>query len=100
MFNLLSSILKKKVIYNFRENDIFNGGQGAPLAPIFHQLLVNQHKIKPPVCILNIGGIANITIVSSKDFNNLESYDIGPGNCLLDEWVRKNSEERFDEMVN
>jgi anhydro-N-acetylmuramic acid kinase len=94
--NLLSSLLKKKIVYNFRENDMSNGGQGAPLAPIFHQLLANKNKIKLPICIVNIGGIANITIISSKDFNDLESYDIGPGNCLLDEWVRKNSEERFD----
>ncbi|MDC1132715.1 anhydro-N-acetylmuramic acid kinase [Candidatus Pelagibacter sp.] len=94
--NLLSGLLKKKVVYNFRKNDIINGGQGAPLAPIFHQLLVNQNRIKLPVCILNIGGIANITIISSKNFNDLKSYDIGPGNCLLDEWIRKNSKKRFD----
>jgi len=94
--NLLSSLLKKKVIYNFRENDMINGGQGAPLAPIFHQLLANKNKINLPVCILNIGGIANITVIYSKDFNDLKSNDIGPGNCLLDEWVRKNSTERFD----
>ena len=94
--HLLSGLLKKKVIYNFRENDLINGGQGAPLVPIFHQLLVNQNQIDLPVCILNIGGIANITIISSKDSNDLKSYDIGPGNCLLDEWIRKNSKERFD----
>ena len=94
--NLLSSLLEKKVIYNFRKNDIANGGQGAPLAPIFHQLLVKQHRIKLPVCILNVGGIANITIISSEDPNDLKSYDIGPGNCLLDEWVRKHSKERYD----
>ena len=94
--NLLSSLLKKKVVYNFRKNDLINGGQGAPLAPIFHQLLVNQNQINLPAYILNIGGIANTTIISSKDFNDLKSYDIGPGNCLLDEWIRKNSEERFD----
>jgi len=94
--NLLSNLLKKKVIYNFRENDLINGGQGAPLAPIFHQLLANQNQINFPVCIINIGGIANITIISSTDFNDLKSYDIGPGNCLLDEWIRKNTEERFD----
>jgi len=93
---LLSNLLKKKVIYNFRENDLINGGQGAPLVPIFHQLLVNQHQINLPVCILNIGGIANITIISSKDSNDLKSYDIGPGNCLLDDWIRKNSKEKFD----
>jgi len=94
--NLLSSLLKKKVVYNFRENDLINGGQGAPLTPIFHQLLANQNQINLPACILNIGGIANITIISSKDFNDLKSYDIGPGNCLLDEWVRQNSVKRFD----
>jgi len=94
--SLLSRLLKKKVVYNFREKDMLNGGQGAPLAPIFHQLLVNQNKIMLPVCILNIGGIANITIVSSKDVSDLKSYDIGPGNCLLDEWMRKNSKEKFD----
>ena len=93
---LLSNLLRKKVVYNFRENDLINGGQGAPLAPIFHQLLVNQNQISLPVCILNIGGIANITIISSKDPNDLKSYDIGPGNCLLDEWIRKNSKEKFD----
>jgi len=94
--NLLSNLLKKRVVYNFRENDMINNGQGAPLAPIFHQLLVKQNEIKLPVCILNIGGIANLTIVSSEDPNDLKSYDIGPGNCLLDEWVRKHSKERFD----
>jgi len=94
--NLLSGLLKKKVVYNFRKNDMINGGQGAPLAPIFHQLLANQNQIKLPACILNIGGIANITMIFSKDFNDLKSYDVGPGNCLLDEWMRKNSDGRFD----
>ena len=47
--NLLSNLLGKKVVYNFRKNDIVNGGQGAPLAPIFHQLLVKQNKIILPV---------------------------------------------------
>ena len=94
--NLLSTLLEKKVIYNFRKNDIDNNGQGAPLAPIFHKLLVKQNKIKLPACILNIGGIANITVISSENLNDLKSYDIGPGNCLLDEWIRKNSKEKFD----
>tara|TARA_B100000780_G_scaffold166079_1_gene116203 strand:- start:226 stop:1353 length:1128 start_codon:yes stop_codon:yes gene_type:complete len=94
--DLLSSLLEKKVVFNFRKNDILNGGQGAPLAPIFHYQLVKKNKIKLPACILNIGGIANITIISSKDSDYLKSYDIGPGNCLLDEWVRKHSKERFD----
>jgi anhydro-N-acetylmuramic acid kinase len=93
---LLSELLKKKIVYNFRKNDILNGGQGAPLAPIFHNLLIKKKKISLPACILNIGGISNITIISSEKLSELKSYDIGPGNCLLDEWIRKNSKERYD----
>jgi anhydro-N-acetylmuramic acid kinase len=95
--NLLSSLLKKEVVYNFRENDILNGGQGAPLAPIFHNLLVNQNQIEKPTCVLNVGGIANITLVVSKDNEDLKSYDVGPGNCLLDEWVRRHTKMKYDE---
>ena len=94
--NLLSGLLKKKVVYNFRKNDLLNGGQGAPLAPIFHQLLIKQNQIGLPACILNVGGIANITMIPSKNFSDLKSFDIGPGNCLLDEWIRRNSRKRFD----
>ena len=93
---LLSSLLKKRVIYDFRKNDIINGGQGAPLAPIFHNLVINQNEIQLPAYILNIGGIANITIILSKKQSDLKSFDIGPGNCLLDEWVRKHTKERYD----
>ena len=94
--NLLSSLLKKDVVYNFRENDIFNGGQGAPLASIFHNLLIQQYQIEKPACILNIGGIANITLVVSKNNEELKSFDVGPGNCLLDEWVRKHTKMKYD----
>ena len=94
--SLLSNLLKKDVIYNFRANDIANGGQGAPLAPIFHNLIINKNKIELPVFILNIGGIANITIITSNKNDDLISYDIGPGNCLLDEWVRKHTSYRYD----
>ena len=94
---LLFQLSKKKIIYNFRKNDILNGGEGAPLAPIFHQLIVSQKKIKLPVCILNIGGISNITIVK-KPIGSLElmSKDLGPGNCLIDTWIRKNSNKKYD----
>ena len=95
--SLLSNLLKKDVVYNFRANDIANGGQGAPLAPIFHNLLINKTHMKLPVCVLNIGGIANITIIISDKKEDLKSQDIGPGNCLLDEWVRKHTNNRFDD---
>ncbi len=94
---LLNQLTNKKIIFNFRANDILNEGQGAPLAPIFHHLIAIQNKINLPVCFLNIGGISNITIVKSlNDLNELESKDIGPGNCLIDSWVRKNSNKKFD----
>ena len=91
----LSEITKKTVICNFRENDLNNGGEGAPLAPIFHKLLVKQNKIKIPVSIINIGGISNITSIN----NNFTMYsrDIGPGNCLIDKWIRLKSKEKYDE---
>ena len=94
--NLLSQLTKKIVINNFRQNDIKNGGEGAPLAPIFHRLIVNQKKIDLPVCILNIGGITNVTAINEYNNNSFFSRDLGPGNCLIDEWVRINTEEKFD----
>jgi len=94
---LLNQLTNKKIIFNFRANDILNGGQGAPLTSIFHYLISEQNKIKLPVCFLNIGGIANITIIEERgNISKTISRDIGPGNCLIDAWVRKNSTKKFD----
>jgi len=92
---LLSQITKTKVVFDFRSNDLKNGGQGAPLTPIFHQLLVKQKKIETPITILNLGGIANATFIN-KD-NKISSLDIGPGNCLIDSWIRLNSDQYYDQ---
>ncbi len=95
---LLSQLTKNNVVYNFRQNDIDNGGEGAPLASIFHQLIVTKKKLDLPICILNIGGISNATLVDEPSGSfNFSSKDIGPGNCLIDSWVRKNSIKKFDE---
>ena len=94
---LLSQLTKKSIVYNFRQNDIKNGGEGAPLTPIFHQLLATKHKLDLPTCILNIGGISNVTIVKEPTGTlGFTSRDIGPGNCLIDSWVRKNSKFNYD----
>ena len=94
---LLNQLTNKKIVFNFRKNDILNGGQGAPLTPIFHKIICSKHKIEPPICFLNIGGISNITIIKGEDnLSDLYSKDIGPGNCLIDNWVRKNSNKKFD----
>ena len=101
---LLSQIIKRKVIYDFRQADIQNNGQGAPLTPIFHYILSKKihqnYNVDFPLGFLNIGGIANVTKVInfSDDIpKNLLAYDIGPGNCLIDEWVRNNSNKKFDQ---
>ena len=101
---LLSQLVEKKVVYNFRQADLKNKGQGAPLTPIFHYLLSKKiHEeslIEFPICFINIGGISNITKIIKKNNkleDNLEAYDIGPGNCLIDDWVRKNSKKNFDD---
>ena len=94
---ILSQISKKTVVYNFRQNDLDHGGGGAPLAPIFHKLIVNQNKIRQPVLILNLGGIANWTFLGeSDDGKDLHSADLGPGNCLIDQWMKKNSKQNYD----
>ena len=94
---LLSQLIQKDLVFNFRQNDIKNGGEGAPLASIFHKLIADKLKLEFPTCILNIGGISNLTIVEGADLtNNLKSQDIGPGNCLIDSWVRNNSKYKFD----
>ena len=96
--NMLSQLTKKLVVYDFRQNDLKNGGQGAPLAPIYHYLLVKtfneKGKIKVPTIILNIGGIANITSINES--YKMTSMDIGPGNCLIDKWIMSNSNKSFD----
>tara|TARA_B100000700_G_scaffold316407_1_gene405911 strand:- start:758 stop:1828 length:1071 start_codon:yes stop_codon:yes gene_type:complete len=91
---LLSQLTKKKVIYDFRQNDLKNGGQGAPLTPIFHAMLQRQHKLKLPLIVINIGGIANVTSIDFK--GKICSQDIGPGNCLIDQWIRQNVEKKYD----
>ena len=93
---LLSQQIKKKVVYDFRQNDLKNGGQGAPLTPIFHKMISKEIKIDLPICVLNLGGIANITAIESDDNSGLISYDIGPANCLIDEWVRKKIKKKYD----
>ena len=102
---LLSQLTKKKVVYNFRQNDLENGGQGAPLTPIFHNVLADKINKKFnlgfPLNFLNIGGISNITCTVNwenleNNLNGINAYDAGPGNCMIDEWVRKNSKKKYD----
>ena len=104
---LLSSLLKKIVVNNFRKNDLNHGGQGAPLTPIFHYLISKiikkKFNIDFPLSIINIGGITNVTQIKNT-FNNVNhdffANDIAPGNCLIDEWVRKHVKSKYDDNGN
>ena len=88
------NLKNSKIIFNFRENDILNGGQGAPLTPIYHKALMKHLKIVDPRLIVNIGGITNVTYLNR---GSIFATDIGPGNCLIDKWVKKNFDKDFDE---
>ena len=73
------------VVSDFRQDDIENGGEGAPLAPLFHDYVFNKSGAKRVV--VNIGGISNISFLTSKN-NSLYGFDSGPGNTLIDSWVK------------
>ena len=90
---LLSKLTKKNVIYDFRQKDLKNGGEGAPLTPIFHKLLQKKFKIKR-VSFFNIGGILNKTTIS--DHGLLSARDLGPGMCLIDKLIRTKSKKKYD----
>lgn len=72
---------KLPVIAHFREKDLALGGQGAPLAPILHAELFRKYA---PVVVINIGGIANVTVIPSYPSNTVYGFDTGPGNRLID----------------
>jgi anhydro-N-acetylmuramic acid kinase len=82
-------------VADFRRRDLAAGGQGAPLVPAFHEALfrsVERHRI-----VLNIGGIANITCLPSHPDETVTGFDTGPGNCLMDAWVRQQTGQAMDE---
>jgi anhydro-N-acetylmuramic acid kinase len=100
--NLLSQLSKCLVVNNFRQNDLDNNGQGAPLTPIFHNLITKKlnksFNLNYPMDIINIGGITNVSqIIKDGDVEqNVFAFDVAPGNCLIDEWLRKNSNKKYD----
>ena len=82
---ILSKLLNKNVIFDFRSNDLSLGGQGAPLAPIYHKYIIEKFNLELPTCILNIGGISNLTYWDGK---KLIGFDTGPGNALMDDYIQ------------
>jgi len=81
-------------VADFRRRDMAAGGEGAPLVPAFHNSLFSCNDAYR--CILNIGGIANITLLPPQDRTAITGFDTGPGNCLLDSWAARHIHTPFD----
>lgn len=93
--NIIAEETGITTIADFRRRDIAAGGQGAPLVPAFHQAAFSKtfNLSKQNICIVNIGGIANITYLSE---NNATGFDTGPGNTFMDYWTQKNLNTAYD----
>jgi anhydro-N-acetylmuramic acid kinase len=89
---LLAELTGIDVVADFRSRDIAAGGQGAPLAPFFHQALFG--RAGETVGVLNIGGISNLTLLR-KDGSML-GFDCGPGNALMDAWCMQHTGQAYD----
>lgn len=85
---LLADLTGIKVVNDFRSDDIKNGGQGAPLAPLYHQALALRDSYFP-VAVVNCGGISNISIINGDGDNQVIGFDAGPGNVLIDRYIRE-----------
>lgn len=91
---LLAKLTKTMVVNDFRKNDVLHGGQGAPFAPIYHQALAKRDHMLP-VIVLNIGGIANVTIINGAKDDDIIAHDTGPGNGLLDRFIRIKTNNKY-----
>jgi anhydro-N-acetylmuramic acid kinase len=88
--NILAAKTCIEVVADFRRKDVALDGQGAPFAPAFHEFIFDN--IKSSVSVVNIGGMANITVLGDK----LIGYDTGCGNVLLDAWIAKHKNLSYD----
>lgn len=97
---LLAGLTKIDVVCDFRRRDVAAGGEGAPLVPLYHAALARKQQL--PLAVLNIGGISNVTWVGNSeeqgDMSSLDifAFDTGPGNAMLNDWIRKRTGEPYD----
>ncbi len=90
---LLAAVIGRPVVNDFRSADMILGGQGAPLAPLYHR--ARAYTLGHPLAVLNIGGVANVTWLGPDD-SDILAFDTGPGVALLDDWVSGEGRGRFD----
>ena len=90
---LMAAELGTPVVADFRRNDVAAGGQGAPLLPLYHAARARADNLTLPVAVLNIGGVANVTWIGEDE---LLAFDTGPGNALIDDWVKSHGGGDYD----
>lgn len=98
--DLLAARTGLLVVNDFRSADVAAGGEGAPLAPLFHAALAAQLNDPPaPLVVLNLGGVANVTWIAEPALgaeSPLAAFDTGPANALLDDWMAARREVAYD----
>jgi len=92
--NTIAALTGIATVTDFRRMDMALGGQGAPLAPIFHAAAFRETGVD--TAVLNIGGIANLTLLPGDPSRHVSGFDTGPGNCLMDEWAQRHLGKPFD----
>ena len=92
--NIISQRTGITTIADFRRRDIAAGGQGAPLVPAFHQAVFQTNQENR--VIVNIGGIANLSILPKDTTKNIIGFDTGPGNTLMDDWISRHKSCTYD----
>ena len=91
----LARRIGRPVAFDFRTADVAAGGEGAPLAPIYHLARLRASGHQAPAAVLNVGGVANITLVSPSE--ELFAFDTGPGNGMIDLLVQARGAGRYDQ---
>ncbi len=90
----LAKAIHIPVMHDFRAADVAAGGQGAPFVPVYHRALAQSLEREGPICVVNIGGVSNITYIDGAD--TLIACDTGPGNALLDDFMFRTMHQPFD----
>ena len=94
--NLIAGLTGITTVADFRRADMAAGGQGAPLAPAFHAWRFRSERVNRVV--LNIGGIANITVLPAAQGEGVRGFDTGPGNTLMDAWIQQCLGRSYDDQ--
>jgi anhydro-N-acetylmuramic acid kinase len=91
----LAKAIRVPVMHDFRAADVAAGGQGAPFVPVYHRALVQSQDREGPICVVNIGGVSNVTYIDGVEA--LIACDTGPGNALLDDFMLRVTGQPFDD---